>query len=277
MVEGPATVAAGLTLAALPCWVREGAVLPRGPALLWTGERPLSPLSLDVYPSAAPTASSLYEDEGDGYGYQAGAFSRTRYGLQRTASGASLTAQREGSWAPPARQVLVRVHRVDRAPTGVTLDGAALSAASSEAALLAGGAGYWWDARDLSLLAGFADAPAFRLEVAYDPALTAAAPPVLVHFEVTVPAGTPTSSLVHVASSANGWTHQPLAWVRPGELAAGDLAVPRGEYFFYKLTRGDWTTVEKWPGCVEATNRYGFGQANPARQDTVVAWADRCP
>jgi alpha-glucosidase len=34
--------------------------------------------------------------------------------------------------------------------------------------------------------------------------------------------------------------------------------------------------VEKWPGCVEATNRYGFGSAHPERRDTVWAWRDLC-
>ena len=55
------------------------------------------------------------------------------------------------------------------------------------------------------------------------------------------------------------------------------IAVPRGEWFFYKYTRGDWATVEKWAGCVEATNRYGLGSAHPDRADSVATWADRCP
>ena len=53
--------------------------------------------------------------------------------------------------------------------------------------------------------------------------------------------------------------------------------MPRGEWFFYKFTRCDWTTVEKWPGCLEATDRYGFGAAHPTRVESVAAWADRCP
>ena len=55
------------------------------------------------------------------------------------------------------------------------------------------------------------------------------------------------------------------------------VAVPRGEWFYYKYTRGNWATVEKWPGCVEATNRYGFGAAHPLREETVYQWADQCP
>ena len=55
------------------------------------------------------------------------------------------------------------------------------------------------------------------------------------------------------------------------------MELPRGEWFFYKYTRGGWETVEKWPGCAEADNRYGFAAAHPVRQDRVETWADWCP
>ncbi len=51
--------------------------------------------------------------------------------------------------------------------------------------------------------------------------------------------------------------------------------MPRGAWFFYKYARGGWETVEKWPGCVEASNRYGFGRAG-VRRDTVFEWRDVC-
>lgn len=277
VVEGPSTITTAVTLAALPCYVREGAVIPRGPALRFADELPLTPLSLDVYPSATPSAFSLYEDDGDGFEYESGAFARTEYRLQRIATGARLSAQRSGNLTPPARTLLVRFHRVDHAPTAVTVNGAALPSQPSESALLAAGRGEFWDSNDLSLLVAFDDAASFTLEATYDPTLTALAPPVLVHFEVTVPQGTPSTTDIHVTSSANAWMQQPLTWVRPGELAAGDVSVPRGEWFFFKFTRGGFDTVEKWPNCVEATNRYAFGQANPARQETVFGWRDWCP
>jgi alpha-glucosidase len=57
--------------------------------------------------------------------------------------------------------------------------------------------------------------------------------------------------------------------------ARGVLTVPRGEWFFCKYTRGSWETVEKWPGCAEASNRYGFGRAG-TRVEEVFAWRDVC-
>lgn len=60
---------------------------------------------------------------------------------------------------------------------------------------------------------------------------------------------------------------------------AGGTAVVRARRILRrdKCTRGDWATVEKRPGCVEANNRYAFGTAHPIERDTVAMWADACP
>ncbi len=52
------------------------------------------------------------------------------------------------------------------------------------------------------------------------------------------------------------------------------VSVPRGEWFWYKYTRGSWETVEKWAGCEEALDRYEFGAAHPDKLDDVTMWAD---
>jgi alpha-glucosidase len=276
--EGPTVHETAVTLAALPRYVREGAILPGGPSMAHSREAPLDPLTLDVYPGPEPTSFELFDDPGDGFGYLEGAAALTRYTLRRTAGGAVLESEaREGSFDPGPRTVLVRVRRVDREPEGVTLDGVALTRRADLPSLLAAGDGWLWDAADLSLVAAHPDDPPQRLDFAYDPALLAPRPEVLVRFEVTVPAGTPLEPPIHLASSANGWTHQPLAWsAEEPNLAWGAFAVPRGEWFFYKYTRGDWETVEKWPDCEEATDRYGFGAAHPGRADRVWEWRDVC-
>jgi alpha-glucosidase len=111
----------------------------------------------------------------------------------------------------------------------------------------------------------------------YDPSIDDPAPPVQMSFVVHLPPGTPTGMPIHIASSASGWTHQPIAWGPGPDTASGVIAVPRGQWLFYKYTRGDWATVEKWPGCQEATNRYELGAAHPVKEDTVWQWADQCP
>ncbi len=278
VVEGPATLETGLTLAARPTYAREGAILPHAEFTQYVGERALTALELDVYPAAAETTFTLYEDEGDGFGYQTGKSASVLFTAQRTAAGATLTAAaRQGAFDPGARTLFVRVRRVDHAPAAVALDGTALSSQASEPALRAAKEGWYWDPADLSLLVAFADrAAGFSLAMTYDPSLVGAES-VAVPFEVTVPAGTPSDQPVCVASSVDWGVHVPLTWAEPGERAVGTVQVPRGEWFFYKITRCDWSTAEMWPGCQTASNRYGFGAARPTRTDSVAGWDDWCP
>jgi len=135
-----------------------------------------------------------------------------------------------------------------------------------------GASGFAIDADARALVATIADAPTVALAFHYDPAIVDPRPPVQVTIEVAVPANTP--GTIHVASSATGWTHVPLAWVAPG-VARGTIEAPRGEWFEYKITRGGWETVEKQANCAEVTNRARFGAAG-TRTITVANWRDRC-
>jgi alpha-D-xyloside xylohydrolase len=57
----------------LPLYVRAGSILPFGPELQHTGEKPADPLTLWVY-TGADADFELYEDDGLTYGYESGAF-----------------------------------------------------------------------------------------------------------------------------------------------------------------------------------------------------------
>ena len=242
--DGPTTIQTSVTLAALPLYVRAGAIIPTWPA------GPGGPLELDVYPGA-PTSFVLYEDDGESF-----SGTRTRIELAAEPDGARLAITRDS--AAPARTLSIRVHRVDGTVTGV--DGAGTFHHDPDARML---------------VASVADAQSLALRFRYDPAIVDPRPPVAVTFEVRVPADTPTSPAIHVATSATAWTHTPLARVAP-DLARGTVLVPRGEWLDYKFTRGSWETVEKRAGCAEVTNRYRFGVA-ATKLDTVATWRDRCP
>jgi hypothetical protein len=58
-------------------------------------------------------------------------------------------------------------------------------------------------------------------------------------------------------------------------VATGTILVPRGSFTFFKVTRGDWATVEKDAGCGEISNRPAFGSARTLGI-VVGGWADRC-
>lgn len=270
--EGPGAITVSATLAATPTFVREGAILPRGGYAQTVDAIDGRELRLDVYPSATPSRFELYEDAGDGDGPSA----RTAITLEATASGATLAlAAREGGWVPAPRTLDVWVRRVDGPVAAVRVDGAPLARRDDVASLEAMG-GWLVDAADRSLRVRVPDAAPLRIEMDYDAAIGELRPPVEVPFEVTVPAGTPMGTPISVVTSADGWTaHHPLTWI-DAERARGTVLLPRGEWFEYKITRGDWLTVEKLAGCAEAGNRYGFGAAHPVRHDSVAGWRDVC-
>ena len=58
----------------MPLFVKAGAILPWGPAVQFAGEKKWDDLELRIY-AGANGQFTLYEDEGEGYDYEKGAFS----------------------------------------------------------------------------------------------------------------------------------------------------------------------------------------------------------
>ena len=75
-ISGGTAFDADAPLSMLPVYVRAGTILPMGPVVQHTGEGLDAPLEVRVYPGA-DGAFTLYEDEGDGYGYEADAYALT--------------------------------------------------------------------------------------------------------------------------------------------------------------------------------------------------------
>jgi alpha-glucosidase len=83
-------------------YLREGAVLPLGPVMQWSDERPLDELELMVNPGPDGRAVGyLYEDEGDGYGYRDGAFRVTEFIVDGQATSRVVA----GAWEPGAWEI----------------------------------------------------------------------------------------------------------------------------------------------------------------------------
>ncbi len=112
-------------LDSMPLYVRAGAILPLGPAMQHTGERPLDELMLEVYPGEGEF--TLYEDDGLTDACERGDYCQTHYRLHRRAGNLELEVwAREGSYQPPVRNVTVRFHgRVRLGEFSYTDDGTA--------------------------------------------------------------------------------------------------------------------------------------------------------
>jgi alpha-glucosidase len=90
----------------IPVYARGGAIIPSGPVQRWMDERPLDPLTLQVYPDPQDRAEGLlYEDDGTSLAYRTGAASTTRYDYRD----GTVTARRGGGFTPARRGVRIRV------------------------------------------------------------------------------------------------------------------------------------------------------------------------
>ena len=113
--HGPQHLLANAPLDVLPIYVREGGIIPSGPTLRYSDERPLDHLTLDIYTGdETPEASgALYEDDGHTMAYQQGAHRTTRYHYRRTGDGQTTTLSATtdgGSYTPVARRLTLRFH-----------------------------------------------------------------------------------------------------------------------------------------------------------------------
>jgi alpha-D-xyloside xylohydrolase len=71
--HGGQTLLADAPLERLPLYVRAGSIVPMGPRRQHVDDRPDAPVELHIYPGSDGTFL-LYEDEGDSYNYETGAF-----------------------------------------------------------------------------------------------------------------------------------------------------------------------------------------------------------
>jgi alpha-D-xyloside xylohydrolase len=72
--EGGQTIQADAPYTDIPIFVREGSILPCGPAIRYMTEKPADPIRLFIY-TGADGSFTLYEDEGVNYNYEQGKYS----------------------------------------------------------------------------------------------------------------------------------------------------------------------------------------------------------
>jgi len=128
---GPTTVERSFTIDQIPVYARAGTILPMQPAMLHTGEKPVDPLIVNVWPLAPGTSSSysVYEDSGVSVEYQRGVFARTP--IKATEDGDTLRVEIgpvEGSYPGMLRTRGYEVRLpADWPPVTVTANGKAVA------------------------------------------------------------------------------------------------------------------------------------------------------
>lgn len=112
-LSGGQSLLAHAPLDVLPIYVREGSIIPTGPTLHYSDERPLDHLTLDIYAGdeTLEASGALYEDDGHTMAYQQGAHRTTRYHYHRDGQTATLSATTGGGgYTPVARRLTLRFH-----------------------------------------------------------------------------------------------------------------------------------------------------------------------
>lgn len=89
----------------MPLYVRGGAIVPLGPEMAHTGEKPFSPLTLEIYPGDC--RFNLYEDDGLSLAHRRGPAACTAHTAYPGQLRLSL-GERQGVWRPRERKLLLR-------------------------------------------------------------------------------------------------------------------------------------------------------------------------
>ena len=72
-LEGGRAIVADAPIEKMPLMVRAGSIVPMGPFLQYSPEKPADPIELRIYPGA-DGSFTLYEDENDNYNYEKGVY-----------------------------------------------------------------------------------------------------------------------------------------------------------------------------------------------------------
>nr|WP_207956794.1 TIM-barrel domain-containing protein [Rubrobacter tropicus] len=102
-LDGPAHVLAHAPLGKPAVYLKANTPLPLGPDAGHTGEKPTDPLTVLVHPATGEKAgaTSLYEDAGDGFGYETGEYARREISCEATNERIIVRfGEREGTFVP---------------------------------------------------------------------------------------------------------------------------------------------------------------------------------
>jgi len=122
---GGRVIAAKADIATLPLYIRAGSIVPLGPVKTYADAPSTEPMELRVYPGRDGTFA-LYDDAGDGYGYETGEYAVVRITWNDAARRLDIGA-RQGRYPGMARSQSFRVTCVAGGEQSVTYTGAAVS------------------------------------------------------------------------------------------------------------------------------------------------------
>ncbi|MFD2288284.1 DUF4968 domain-containing protein [Pedobacter petrophilus] len=131
----------------IPLFVKAGSIIPMQPEMIYSGEKPVDVITLDVYPFGE-SKYDLYEDDNLSSKYKTGDFSITKITSSLSSNGLVLKiAKPAGAFKPAIHRYLAKIHWYkEGSPVAVSENNNKLKAAQN-AAELDKNAGWYYDAK----------------------------------------------------------------------------------------------------------------------------------
>ncbi|MHC4191641.1 MAG: glycoside hydrolase family 31 protein [Planctomycetota bacterium] len=145
---GPAWVTFQVRDGRDPVLVKEGAIIPIGPLMEYTKQKPYDPLTLEIYPGGE-SSFTLYEDDYETYAYESGEFARTKFRCEEMGDGILLSiSAAEGAYDEMVkrRAYQLKVRSVTR-PSSITVSGKIFREYDSLSTLKQAGGGWHYNLR----------------------------------------------------------------------------------------------------------------------------------
>jgi alpha-D-xyloside xylohydrolase len=119
--KGGQTMVADAPMNKMPVYVREGSIVPTGPAIQYTNEKPADPLTVYVY-QGKDGRFDLYEDDGTNYKYEQGQYSVIPFEYDEESKTLTI-GDRKGEYSLMLSNRKIRIVWVDiNTPVGMDLE-----------------------------------------------------------------------------------------------------------------------------------------------------------
>lgn len=100
LIKGGDLVQVETPIEILPIFVKGGSVIPEYPVMQFTGEFEINELVMNIYYSELPVNSFVYEDLGEGYGYENNQYLERKFLVGDHGQGFIISQSMEGAYSP---------------------------------------------------------------------------------------------------------------------------------------------------------------------------------
>ncbi len=154
---GPTNITVDAPIDVIPMFARGGAIIPTQQVIQYDSQAAIDPLTFEVYPGGN-SSREYYEDDGISLDYQHGVYLHEMLTSADSAGRFTIKAvDVKGTYKPPARSLVLKIHALSGPPKGITLNGQAIEPTASLDGLHQSVSSYFYDATGNVLYIRFKD------------------------------------------------------------------------------------------------------------------------